>query len=77
MALESVGQHGIRERETTDEPGGGVIATTTGGLAETVTGPLTSYADQPGRTPSPAAAIRRALSADPPSIPGCSPMGSA
>jgi hypothetical protein len=42
-----------------------VIATTTAGLAETVTEPLTSHADQPGRPPSLAATIRRALSRRP------------
>ena len=42
-----------------------VIATTAGGLAETVTEPLTGYTASPADPPSLAAAIARALTADP------------
>jgi hypothetical protein len=42
-----------------------VIATTAGGLAETVTEPLTGYTADPADPPSLAAAIVRALTADP------------
>jgi len=42
-----------------------VIATTAGGLAETVTEPLTGYTASPADPPSLAAAIGRALTADP------------
>jgi glycosyltransferase involved in cell wall biosynthesis len=42
-----------------------VIATTAGGLAETVTEPLTGYTASPADPPSLAAAIGRALTAGP------------
>ncbi|MGD0246583.1 MAG: glycosyltransferase [Streptosporangiaceae bacterium] len=53
-----------------------VIATTAGGLAETVTEPLTGYTASPADPPSLAAAIGRALTASP-ATHACSPKAAA